>query len=200
MSVPCLQFEPLDIDSLQRAQREDASLKWLWSYAQEASEMKTKDGSKYKYVIQKCALYSEFEHVRGQASNIMKQVVVPSEHRKRVMSLAHEPIVGRHLAAKNTIDRITSSFYWPGITSDVTRFCPSCEICQKTVSKRKVTKVPLGEIPIVDVPFHRVEVDLIGPITPVSDNGNRYILTIVDFVTKYPEAVALPRIEIERVA
>ena len=35
---------------------------------------------------------------------------------------------------------------------------------------------------------------------PVSDNGNIYILTIVDFATKYPEVVALPRIETERVA
>ena len=52
----------------------------------------------------------------------------------------------------------------------------------------------------MDVPFHRVAVDLIGPITQVSENGNRYILSIVDFATKYPEAVALPRIETERVA
>ena len=67
-------------------------------------------------------------------------------------------------------------------------------------SKGKMTKVPLGEMPIMDVPFHRVAVNLIGPITPVSDNSNRCILTIVDFATKYPEAVALPRIETERVA
>ena len=52
----------------------------------------------------------------------------------------------------------------------------------------------------MDVPFHRVAVNLIGPITPVSDNGNRYILTIVDFATKYPQAVVLPRIETEGVA
>ena len=52
----------------------------------------------------------------------------------------------------------------------------------------------------MDVPFHRVAVNLIGPITPVSDNGNRYILTIVDIATKYPQAVVLPRIETERVA
>ena len=130
----------------------------------------------------------------------MKQVVVPSEHRKRVMSLAHESIVGGHLAAKKKIDQTTASFHWPGIISDVTRFCRSCEICQKTVPKGKVTKVPLGEMPIMDVPFHHVAIYLIGPITPVSENGNRYILTIVDFATKYPEAVALPRIETERVA
>ncbi|XP_053400680.1 uncharacterized protein LOC128557380 [Mercenaria mercenaria] len=30
--------------------------------------------------------------------------------------------------------------------------------------------------------------------------GNRYILTVVDYATRYPEAVALPRIETERVA
>ena len=42
--------------------------------------------------------------------------------------------------------------------------------------------------------------DLIGPIYPVSDNKNRYILTVVDFETRYPEAIALPKIETERVA
>ena len=63
----------------------------------------------------------------------------------------------------------------------------------------KVTKVPLEEMPIMDVLFHRVAVDLIGPITPVSDNADRYIMTIVDFATKYSEAVALHRVETERV-
>ena len=52
----------------------------------------------------------------------------------------------------------------------------------------------------MDVPFHCVVVDLIGSITPVSDNGNRCILMIEYFATKYPEAVALPRIETERVS
>ena len=55
-------------------------------------------------------------------------------------------------------------------------------------------------MPIMDVPFHRVAVDLIGPITPVSENENRYIFTVVDYATKYPEAVALPKIETERIA
>ena len=44
--MPSSQFETLDIDSLQKAQREDTSLKKLWSYVQEESEMKTKGGSK----------------------------------------------------------------------------------------------------------------------------------------------------------
>ena len=52
----------------------------------------------------------------------------------------------------------------------------------------------------MEEPFKRVAVDLVGPISPVSGKGNQYILTVVDFATRYPEAVTLPKIEIERVA
>ncbi len=55
-------------------------------------------------------------------------------------------------------------------------------------------------MPIIDVPFRRVAVDLVGPLQPITDKGNRYILTLVDYATRYPEAVALPSIETERVA
>jgi hypothetical protein len=55
-------------------------------------------------------------------------------------------------------------------------------------------------MPIIYVPFQRVAVDLVGPIQLVTDRGNRYILTLVDFATRYPEAVALKCIETERVA
>ena len=62
------------------------------------------------------------------------------------------------------------------------------------------TKVPLGEMLLMEEPFKKVAVDLVGPIFPVSEKGNLYILTVVDFATRYPEEVALPKIETERVA
>ena len=43
-------------------------------------------------------------------------------------------------------------------------------------------------------------VDLVGPIQPVSDSGKRYILTLVGYATRYPEAVALSKIDTETVA
>ena len=46
----------------------------------------------------------------------------------------------------------------------------------------------------------RVAVDIVGPIEPCSDKKSRYILTMIDYATRYPEAVALPSIETERVA
>lgn len=52
----------------------------------------------------------------------------------------------------------------------------------------------------IDTPFHGVEIDLLGPLAPITDCRNRYILTLVDFATMFPEAVALPSVETERVA
>ncbi len=35
-------------------------------------------------------------------------------------------------------------------------------------------------------------IDFVGPITPISTAGNRYILTLSDYFTKFVEAVPLP--------
>ena len=67
-------------------------------------------------------------------------------------------------------------------------------------TERKNNKVPLGKMPIIDVPFQRIAMDLVGLISPVSDRGKRYILTIVDYATRYPEAVALSTIDTETVS
>ena len=95
------------------------------------------------------------------------------------------------------MDRITSNFYWPGIHGDFTRFCRSCDICQKTIQKGKV---PLELMLLIDTPFKRIAVDLIGPIHPPSEQGHRYILTLVDYATRYPDAIPLKSISTEAVA
>ena len=80
------------------------------------------------------------------------------------------------------------------------RFCQSCDICQKTYPRGKAGKVPLGKAPIIDMPSKRVAVDLVRPIMLRSRSGNKYILTMVDYATRYPEALALLSIETEQVA
>lgn len=94
------------------------------------------------------------------------------------------------MGVKKTADKIQKAFYWPGIQGDVSRRCKSCDICQK----------PLEKMPLIDMPFKRVAIDLIGPISPPSKEGHRYILTLVDDATRYPEAVPLKNIDTETVA
>ena len=104
------------------------------------------------------------------------------------------------MGVQRTLDRISTQFYWPGIHNDVSRFCRSCDTCQRTSPKGRNMKVPLDDLPTVDVPFKRIAIDIIGPISPVSDAGKQYILTIVDYATRYPEAVALSKIDTVSVA
>ena len=120
--------------------------------------------------------------------------------RRKVMALAHECLMGGHLGVKKTKDKVQASFYWPGINGDIARFCQSCDVCQRTIPKGKVPREYLGDMPIIDNSFKRVAVDLVGPIFPATDRKNQYILTMVDFATRYPEAVALKDITTEAVA
>ena len=164
------------------------------------SKKKRSGRSIYWYEEQNGILYRKFKSPMVNYGKEMKQLVLPSQLRKYVMSIAHESILAGHMGIRKTLNRILGYFYWPGINGDVQRYCKSCDICQRTIQKGKVTKVPLGDMPIMDVPFQRVGVDLVGPIFPTSDRGHRYILTLVDYATRYPEAVALKKITTEEVA
>ena len=147
-------------------------------------------------IMKKGLIYRQFT-LRGKTTS---QLVVPSSLTDRVMTLAHESLMAGHLGIRKTNDRVMAEFFWPGVCGDVTRFCKSSDICQRTVQKGRVAKVPLGRLPLIDTPFKRVALDIVGPIEPRSNNRSRYILTMMDYATRYPEAIALPSIETERVA
>ena len=101
---------------------------------------------------------------------------------------------------RNPVIGSLPNFYWPGIFGDIRRFCQSCDICQRTVNKGSVRKAPVQSVPWVHIPFDKVEIDLIGRLYPVTNRGKRYILTVVDYATRYPEAVPLEKIDTESIA
>lgn len=70
-------------------------------------------------------------------------------------------------------------------------YCQSCDLCQRTAPKGRLTKVPLGEMPVIEIPFDRIAVDLVGPLFPCSERGQRYILVMVNYAKRYPEAVPM---------
>ncbi|XP_076449507.1 uncharacterized protein LOC143285940 [Babylonia areolata] len=130
----------------------------------------------------------------------VNQVCVPKGLRTSVLRLGHDAPMSGHLGMQRTRDRIFPHFYWPGMCADIRRYVQSCERCQKTVAKGKIPRVPLMKMPLISEPFDRVAVDIIGPISPPSESGNRYVLTMVDYATRYPEAVPLKTITTEAVA
>ncbi|KAJ8375574.1 hypothetical protein SKAU_G00061540 [Synaphobranchus kaupii] len=90
---------------------------------------------------------------------------------------------------EKTYERLTMRFYWPGIKKAVEDYCRHCAECQ--LHSPKVTyRNPLIPLPIIDIPFKRIGMDIVGPL-PKSSRGHRYILVILDYATRYPEAIPL---------
>ena len=159
-----------------------------------------KGQAEISFEVKRGILYRIYKHSFVNGGQPLKQVMVPVLLRPRIIEVAHGSIMGGHLGINKTTDKIESAFYWPGIQGGVTRLRKSCDVCQKTVNKGSVPKVPLQKMPLIDNPFKRVDIDLVGPISPPSEEGHRYILTLVDFATRYPEAVPLKTIDTETVA
>ena len=98
---------------------------------------------------------------------------------------------------KKTVERVLTEFHRPGVQADIRSLFRSCDICQRTITKGREPEVPLGQMPIISELFQRIAVDLVGPLHPITDRGNRFILTIIDNATRYPEAIALPVFDAE---
>jgi len=66
--------------------------------------------------------------------------------------------------------------------------CPECQLNNPKLERERPALHP---VPIKS-PWYHIGMDFVGPISPTSRNGNRYILTISDYFTKYAWAKALP--------
>ena len=124
--------------------------------------------------------------------------MLPLQCRKEVLELAHSIPLAGHLGKDKTARRVVQRFYWPTLYRDVAELCRTCPSCQKT-SPRRPKQVPMKPLPIVDIPFQRIAMDIIGPL-PRSRQGNRYILVVCDYAARYPEAIPLKSIDAGRIA
>ena len=89
---------------------------------------------------------------------------------------------------KKTEDSIPTSFICPRLHEVVTRFRRSCNVCQKSIARGSVSRVPVSDMLLIDQPFKRVTVTVVGLTAAAGDKGNRYILTLVDCATRYSNA------------
>ncbi|KAE8230530.1 hypothetical protein CF326_g4464 [Tilletia indica] len=85
--------------------------------------------------------------------------------------------------------------------SDLRRFCASCGVCQVS-SRPQPDQEREYAVVVADTaiqPFEQWGVDLIGKL-PSTPDGNRCIVTAVDYATGWTLARALPDAKVERIA
>ena len=124
--------------------------------------------------------------------------VIPRSLRETTLKEAHGSVTSGHFGVKRTLQRLRKCCYWVGMRRDAQEWCRTCEACIRKKGPVSRSQGPL-QIVSVGAPMERVAVDIAGPF-PVSAAGNRYIVVLIDYFSKWPEAFPVPNQEAETVA
>ena len=173
-------------DDFLREQLSDPSLKDLWERQSEKCVDNKKNGC-VEFKVFDRLLYRVF---KGEFGVEEKQLVVPSSKRELVLRTAHESMLAAHGSLRKTKSKIYKLFFWQGLDGDVKKYVRSCDVCQRAKAPRRCDRVELGRMNQISTPFFKVALDIAGPL-PLTDNKNRFILTLVDVATRWPEAIPL---------
>lgn len=135
-------------------------------------------------------------HVRG-ADGVLR-VVLPVALRAKALREAHDSIYAGHLRTPQTFARVTNTYWWPDVRTQVKLWVRSCRDCGTRKTQPKAVIPPLRSQGVGDV-GDRWAIDVAGPL-PVTPNGNRYVIAAIDYASRYAIAVATPSHTAEHVA
>ena len=145
------------------------------------------DGALYR--VFRARSSSEHHQTTTSLSSGRVLLVIPSSEVPHIMKLAHDHATAAHLGRRKTLSRLSSRFYWPRMRRDVTDYVRACVLCQQY---KPLNQKPGGLMKpvIVSEPWHTVGIDITGPL-PKTRRGNRFILVVVDYFTKWVELFPL---------
>nr|VZH97045.1 unnamed protein product [Spirometra erinaceieuropaei] len=99
-----------------------------------------------------------------------------------------------HSGQRRTELAVRSRFWWPQLRSAVQRFCQSCATCATFKPPS-----PSPRAPLQPMTTEHAGLDIVGPF-PISVRGFEYVLVMVDYFTRWVEAMPLLRQDAASVA
>ncbi|XP_015970152.1 uncharacterized protein LOC107493595 [Arachis duranensis] len=113
---------------------------------------------------------------------------VSEEEGREVLWNCHGSCYGGHFGGDKTATKVLQSgFFWPTLFKDAKELVKSCNDCQRSGNLPKGNEMPQNfilELELIDV----WGIDFMGPF-PTS-YSNKYILVVVDYISKWVEAIA----------
>lgn len=194
-------FPTLDLIS---AQMDDADLilvgKWLEEDAQTPDLVNILwEGEKIKiYWQQREPLFLKDGLICKRTPENSEQILMPKSLREDFLKLVHTGITGGHLGTRRTRWQVRRRAYWVGWSGEVKRFCQRCPSCNQYHRGLPPKQGPLQPLPCGE-PWERLSIDITGP-HPRSRKGHIYILTVMDYFSKFVEAIRMANQEATSVA
>ena len=127
-------------------------------------------------------------------SNGGTQILVPKENtelQQYLLKMHHDYPNAGHMGRTKTYYKVLSRYFWPTIYKDTKKFVYTCETCQvhKNTTPNQFIKSLRPSLP--EGPNVRISIDLIGPLPVPAKTPYKYVLVMIDYFTKWTEAVPL---------
>ena len=169
---------PLKTHELQEMQKQDANCRDI------ANKLRQKQHMNNGYVRENGIIYQ----IGMEYNKTFKSILVPQVLRDALLTLAHQH--SRHNGIPRTYNVLRREYYWPGMQNDVFKHCKACYECRLQNQGQPDDEFKHFTAP--ELPMEMICMDLVGPISPVTSTGNRYILTVIDMLTGFTMAVHIP--------
>ncbi|CAF4445963.1 unnamed protein product [Didymodactylos carnosus] len=110
----------------------------------------------------------------------------------KVMAAYHDHPTSGHFGIRRTWHKLKDRYFWPNMMSTIENYIKSCEKCAKFNIRR--TKPPSKLYPITPSKgiFETIGMEFWGSTSHPSAEGNRYVLVVTDYLSKYVIAKAMP--------
>lgn len=108
--------------------------------------------------------------------------VVPKGVRWQILKMNHDDI--GHFGFDKTLARLKENYWFPKMRRFVKKYVTACLECAHHKAQGGPKNGELHLIPKIEIPFHTVHADHLGPFVR-SKRGNSYLLVIIDGFTKY---------------
>ena len=149
-----------------------------------------------RLLLENGVLYRQWQTEDGRGTRL--QLVLPRSLIPDILSALHDAPSAGHLGVTKTVERVRERFHWYGLQHDVEDWCRQCAKCPRRKSPQATARAPLASS-CPGYPFERIALDIMGPM-PTTESGNKYILVVGDYFTKWKEAFAIPNQEAKTVA